>query len=87
MSSSNDISRTGFFYTSAQQKRSLFMDIRGTGETIVSTLTLFWRISINDPLNEPLLYLLWLSWRKLWRGKSEMARGSKDWNQKTTIEI
>lgn len=64
-----DIRRTGFFYISVLQKSSFFLDIRGTREPIVSTFMLFWRISINDPLNEPLLYSSWLSWRILCRTK------------------
>lgn len=67
-----DIRRTFFFYTSAQQKGSLFLDIRGTGESIVSTFMLFWRISINGPLNEPLLYSSWLSWRIWRRGRTKV---------------
>lgn len=53
---------------------SLFLDIRGTTEPIVSSFTLFWRISINDPLNEPLLYSSWLSWRILWRDRTKAKR-------------
>lgn len=66
------IRRTGFFYTSAKQKSSLFLDIRGTREPIVSTFMLFRRININDPLNEALLYSSWLSWRILWRGRTKV---------------
>lgn len=54
---------------------------RRTREHIVSPSSLFWRISTNDPLNEPLLYSSWLSWGKnIGEGSEErkMLRGSKD---------
>lgn len=50
-----------YFWTSGQ-----------TREPIVSTFMLIWRISINDPLNEPLLYSSWLIWRILWRGRTKV---------------
>lgn len=47
-----------------------------TREHIVSPSSLFWRISSNDPLNEPLLYSSWLSWGEkywAWMGGTQHA--------------
>lgn len=62
-----------------------------TREHIVSPSSLFWRISSNDPLNEPLLYSSWLSWGGEilgMDGRNAACLGvQKDWNKKATMEF
>lgn len=58
------VSSPGLFYTPAEKIRSFYSDSQKTRDRILSTSSLFWGISTNEPLNEHLLYSSRSSWGK-----------------------
>lgn len=83
------VSSPGLFYTPAEKIR-FYSDGQETRERILSASSLFWGISTNEPLNEHLLYSSRLSWGKNIEEEQKeckMARGSKDWNKKSTMSL